>query len=92
MTRLTVNAVFGHAIENHASVKGGAFDGGEEFVLRCALQIPSEGDAAQVGIYEDGAIAVVPGHAEQAGLAGAIIFEALVRALDSRCRRGLRWR
>ena len=58
------DAVFGHAIENDAGVEGGAFDGGEEFVLRRGLQIPAESDAAQIGIDEDGAVAVVPGHAE----------------------------
>src|SRR5690348_2855176 len=73
---LDFDAVFGHAIEDDARVEGGAFDGGEELVLSRVLQIPAESNAAQVGVDEDGAVAIVPGHAEKARLAGAIIFEA----------------
>jgi hypothetical protein len=40
------NAVLGHAFEDDARVKGGAFDGGEELVLRGVEQVPAEGDAA----------------------------------------------
>ena len=74
------HAVLGHALEDDAGVEGGAFDGGEELVLRGVDQVPAEGDAAEFGIDEDGAVAVVPGEAQQAGLAGAIVFEALRRA------------
>ena len=66
------DAVLGHAIENDASVEGSTFDGGEKFVLCGGLQIPAERDAAQIGIDEDRAIAVVPGHAKQTSLSGAI--------------------
>src|SRR5271170_1538981 len=70
-------AIFRHAVEDDAGVEGCALDGGEEFVLRSALQIPTEGDAAQIGIDEDGAVAVIPGDAEKSGLPSAIIFQAL---------------
>ncbi len=75
MMRSIGGAVFGHAVENDAGVEGGAFDGGEQFILRRAGEMPTESDAAQFRIDENGAIAVVPGHAQQAGLAGAVIFE-----------------
>ena len=71
------DAVFGHALEDDAGVEGGAFDGGEELVLRGVEEVPAEGDAAEFGVDEDGAVAVVPAEAEEAGLAGAIGFEAL---------------
>ena len=70
ITRRVDSAVFSHAIEDHAGVEGGAFDGGEEFVLRRVLKVPADGDAAEVWIHQDGAVAVVPGHAQEAGLAG----------------------
>ena len=71
------DAVLGHALEDDAGVEGGAFDGGEELVLRGVDEVPAERDAAEFGIDEHGAVAVVPGEAQQAGLAGAIVFEAL---------------
>ena len=71
------DAVLGHALKDDAGVEGGAFDGGEELVLRGVDQVPAEGDAAEFGIHQHGAVAVVPGEAQQAGLAGAVGFEAL---------------
>ena len=65
-------SVFAEAIEDHAGVESSAFDGGEQFVLRGVQQVPSDGHAAEIGIDQDRAVAVVPGHAQQAGLAGAI--------------------
>jgi hypothetical protein len=53
-----------HAIEDHAGVQRSAFDGGEEFILRRALQVPAKRDAAQVGIHQHSAVAVVPGQTE----------------------------
>ncbi len=61
--------------------KRGAFNGGEQFILRGALQIPTQGDAAQVRIHQHGAVAVVPGHAQQAGLPGAVVFQSLTQRL-----------
>ena len=58
-------------------MEGGAFDGGEQFVLRSVCQIPAERDAAEFGINQHGAVAVVPGQAKQAGLPGAVIFRDL---------------
>ena len=71
-----VYAVSGHAVENDARMKRCAFDGCKEFILRRALQIPAERDAAKVGVHEHRAVAVIPGHAQQAGLSGAIFIEA----------------
>ena len=65
-----------HALEDDAGVEGGAFDGGEELVLRGVGEAPAERDAAEFGVDQDGAVAVVPGEAQQAGLAGAVVFEA----------------
>src|SRR5260221_8923588 len=73
--------MFRHAIEDDPGMKSGAFDGSEEFVLRGGLQIPAESDAAEIGIDEHRAVAVVPGHAEQTGLAGAVGFDALRESL-----------
>ena len=41
-----------------------------EFVGGGVVEVPAEGDAAERGVDEDGAVAVVPGEAEQSGLAG----------------------
>ena len=57
-------------------MQGGAFDGGKQFILRRGLEIPAESNAAKVGIYKHGAITIVPGDTEQAGLPGAIVFQA----------------
>src|SRR6202048_1864937 len=73
---IDANAVLGHALEDDAGVEGGAFDGGAELGLRGVDQVPAEGDAAEFGIDEDGAVAVVPAHAQEAGLAGAIMLDA----------------
>src|SRR5205807_8529346 len=62
--------------EDDARVQGGAFDGGKQFILRRGLEIPAESNAAKVGIYKHGAITIVPGDTEQAGLPGAIVFQA----------------
>jgi hypothetical protein len=70
------NAVLGEALEDDAGVEGGAFDGGEELVLSGVDEVPAEGDAAELGIDEDGAVAVVPGEAEEAGLSGTVAVEA----------------
>ena len=64
------HAVLGHALQDNARVKGRALDGREKLVLRGVHQIPAEGDAAQFGIDQHGAVAVVPGEAQQAGLSG----------------------
>ena len=58
-------------------MKGRAFDGGEEFVLRGVDQIPAQRDAAQFRVDQNGAVAIVPGEAQQAGLSGAIGFQPL---------------
>ena len=71
-----------HALEDDAGVEGRSFDGGEELVLRGVGEVPAEGDAAQFGVDEHGAVAVVPGEAEQAGLPGAIVFQALGKLGD----------
>ena len=89
---LDVHTVFGHAIENDARMEGSAFDGGKEFVLRGALQVPAESDAAQIGIDEHGAIAIVPGDAKEASLASAVFFEANGLTSGRRCPRAERWR
>ena len=86
------HAVLGHALEDDAGVEGGAFDGGEELVLRGVDEVPAEGDAAELGVDEHGAVAVVPGEAQQAGLAGAIVARGPRRVRGRRCRRAWRWR
>ena len=40
------DAVLLHAFEDDAGMEGGAFDGGEEFVLGGGGETPAEGDAA----------------------------------------------
>jgi len=70
------NAALGHAVEDDAGVEGGAFDGGEELVLGGVDEVPAEGDAAEGRVDEDGAVAVVPGEAEEAGLSGLVGVES----------------
>ena len=60
------HAVLGHALEDDARVERRAFDGGEELVLRGVQQVPAEGDAAQLGIHQHRAVAVVPAQPQQA--------------------------
>ena len=48
----------------------GAFDRRKQLVGRGVVQVPAKGDAAERGVDQDGAVAVVPGEAEQAGLPG----------------------
>ena len=74
------HAVLFHALENDARVEGGAFDGGEELVLRGVRQVPAERDAAEFGIHQHRAVAVVPGQAQQPGLPGAVVVESLATA------------
>src|SRR5437868_13007967 len=81
---LDIYTVAGHAIENHASMKCGALDGREQLICRGALEIPTEGDAAQIGIHENGAVAIVPGHAQQPGLPGAITLYSPAQCSDIR--------
>ena len=73
---LYVHTVPGHPVKDDASVKRGPFDGGKEFVLRGALQVPPQRNAAQVRVDQNGAVAVIPSHAEQARLSGTIVLEA----------------
>ena len=75
------HSVLLHAIENDAGVQSRALDGGEQFVLRRGLQIPAEGDPAQIGIHKNGAIPVVPGHSQQPCLPRAIFFKPLAESL-----------
>src|SRR5882724_3676608 len=49
-----------HPLENYARVKGRSFNRREELILRRAGEPPSDGGAAQLGIYEHRAVAVVP--------------------------------
>src|SRR5579863_423280 len=77
------NTVFRHSVQYDAGVKCGAFDGGEEFVLRCVLQIPSKRHATKICVNQDSAVAVVPGHAQQARLTRGIFFEAFAEFLNT---------
>ena len=74
---LDFHAVLGHAIQNDSCVKSGAFDGREEFILCRRLEVPAKGNSSQVWVHQDRAIAIVPGHAQQARLSGPIVFESL---------------
>ena len=67
----------GHAVEDDSGVERSAFDRCMEFVLGGVEEVPAERDSAKVGVHENGAITVVPGNAEKAGLSGTVSFEAL---------------
>ncbi len=69
------HAVFGHALENDAGVEGGALDGGKQLVLRGVNQVPTERNAAQFGIDQHGAVAVVPAQAQESGLPGLVALQ-----------------
>ena len=77
-------AVFAHPVENHARMEGRSLDGCEKLILRGRLQVPAQRDAAQIRIHQHGAVAVVPGQAQEAGLPGAIAFQPLAQFGDSR--------
>ena len=63
-------AVFFHPFQDDAGVKRRAFDGREQIVLSGVRQVPAQGDAAEFGIDQNGAVAVIPGEAKETGLAG----------------------
>ncbi len=65
-------AVLFHALEDDPGVKGSALDCRKEFVSGRGGQVPPKRHSAQLRIHQDRAIAIVPGKAQQAGLAGAI--------------------
>src|SRR5262249_7355862 len=54
----------------------------EKLVLRGALEVPADRDATEIRINQHGSIAVVPSHAKEAGLAGAVIFQAIAQRCD----------
>ena len=85
-------AVLLHAVEDDAGVHGGAFDGGEELVRGGVGEVPAEGDAAERGVDEHGAVAVVPGEAQQAGLAGFEVGGGFGELGDGGAARARRWR
>src|SRR5207249_8040583 len=64
------------AIENDSRVQCSAVIGGERFVLRGGVQNRAEGNGTQVWIYQNRAVAVVPGDAEKVGLSGAMVFQS----------------
>src|SRR6185369_7446048 len=80
------DAVFGHALEDDAGVEGGAFDGGEQFVLRGVGRVAPEGDAAEIGGHQDSPVAIVPGEAQQARVAGAVALEAVRQGANGGAR------
>ena len=69
------HAVLLHALQNDAGMEGRALDGCEEFVLRGVREVPAERDAAQFRIHQYRTVAVIPGQAQQAGLAGGQCLE-----------------
>src|SRR5208337_2079597 len=71
-----------HALENNAGVKGGALNRGKEFVLGRMREGPAEGHAAELRIHQHRAVAVIPGQAQQTGLAWPEIFESLGKLGD----------
>ena len=76
-------SVFRHAVQNHARVERCALNGGKQLIFRGALQVPSQGHAAQIRIYQHGAITVVPCQTQQSRLSGAIIRQAAAKVLDA---------
>src|SRR5438105_7624909 len=50
------------------------------------LEVPTEGDAAQIGIHEDSTIAVVPRHTQQSGLPGTITLQSKTQGCNIRGR------
>ena len=86
------HAVLFHAVEDDAGVQGGALDGGEELIGCGVVEVPAEGDAAEGWVDQDGAVAVVPGEAEEAGLAGLEAGGGFAERGDGGFRRGGRWR
>ena len=70
-------AVLLHALEDDAGVQRGALDRGVQLVGSGVVQVPAEGDAAQRGVHQHGAVAIIPGKPEQAGLPRAIFGERL---------------
>src|SRR5438067_2094899 len=79
---LNANTVCCHAIEDDAGVQRRTFDGCKKLVLCSALEVPSQSDSAQVRVHQHGAITVVPGEAQQSGLACAIIFQSFAQFRD----------
>src|SRR5262249_24186200 len=79
---LYAHAIRGHAIENDPRVQRCALDSCKEFVLSSALEVPAKCDAAQIRIYQNGTVTVVPGEAQETSLSGAIVLQALAQSGD----------
>ncbi len=65
------NAILFHSFEDHPSVERSALDRGKKLILCGVREIPTERDAAEIGIYEHGAVSVVPSKTKQPRLARA---------------------
>ena len=67
------HAVFLEPIKDNPRVKRRPFDGREQLVLRRVGEAPAQANAAQFGIHQHRAVAVVPGEAQQPGRARAVL-------------------
>jgi len=84
--------MFLETFQDHPRVEGGAFEGGEELVLRRVHQLPPERDPAEFGVHQHRPVPVIPGKPQKAGLSGAVGFQA-AGELSSRWRLpASRWR
>jgi hypothetical protein len=52
-----------HALKDDARVQRRSFNGREELVLCRVHKIPAERHTAEIGIDQDGSVAIVPDHA-----------------------------
>ena len=84
ITRSTAHAVLRHSLKNDAGVKRCTFNCREQFILRGVHQVPSKRYAAQFGIYQHGAVAVVPAQTQQARFARPCTTQA--PSTDSKTR------
>ena len=77
-------SVSSHAVEDHSGVKRRSFDRSEEFILRGVLQIPSQGNSAQIWIHQYGTITVIPRNPQQSSLACAIVLKTSTQSIHVR--------
>ncbi len=74
---LYFNAMFRHSVQNNSRMECSAFNCGEQFVLRGALQVPTECNASQIRVHQNRTVAVVPGHTQKTGLPRPILLQPL---------------
>ena len=75
---INAHTVLRHALKNQPRMERGAFNRGEQLVLRGVHQIPAQRHAAQLRVHQHCPVAVVPCQAQQPRLPSLVAIEAFI--------------